>query len=133
MPDVHGGIGATIDSVIATHKATIPAAVGVDIGCGMAAVRTSLSANDTEISRAARDLFQAAPWSAKSVRLIGLGLSGWESKTDLEPDLFASDTQNPDPERDRLDATLDAIQGKFGRGTIQRGINRRNELAKNLR
>ena len=99
----------------------------------MAAVRTSLSANDTEISRAARDLFQAAPWSAKSVRLIGLGLSGWESKTDLEPDLFASDTPNPDPERDRLDATLDAIQGKFGRGTIQRGINRRNELAKNLR
>ena len=132
MPDVHGGIGATIDSVIATHKATIPAAVGVDIGCGMAAVRTSLSANDTEISRAARDLFQAAPWSAKSARLIGLGLSGWESKTDLEPDLFASDTPNPDPERDRLDATLDAIQGKFGRGTIQRGLNRRNELAKSL-
>ena len=45
MPDVHGGIGATIGSVIATHKAIIPAAVGVDIGCGMAAVRTSLDAN----------------------------------------------------------------------------------------
>jgi tRNA-splicing ligase RtcB len=44
MPDVHGGIGATIGSVIATHKAIIPAAVGVDIGCGMAAVRTSLTA-----------------------------------------------------------------------------------------
>ena len=48
MPDVHGGIGATIGSVIATHKAIIPAAVGVDIGCGMAAVRTSLSANDID-------------------------------------------------------------------------------------
>ena len=33
MPDVHLGIGATIGSVIATHKAIIPAAVGVDIGC----------------------------------------------------------------------------------------------------
>jgi tRNA-splicing ligase RtcB len=48
MPDVHGGIGATIGSVIATHKAIIPAAVGVDIGCGMAAVRTSLRANDID-------------------------------------------------------------------------------------
>ncbi len=48
MPDVHGGIGATIGSVIATHQAIIPAAVGVDIGCGMAAVRLSLSANDID-------------------------------------------------------------------------------------
>lgn len=48
MPDVHGGIGATIGSVIATHQAIIPAAVGVDIGCGMAAVRTSLTANDLD-------------------------------------------------------------------------------------
>jgi len=42
MPDVHLGRGATVGSVIATHKAVIPAAVGVDIGCGMMAVRTSL-------------------------------------------------------------------------------------------
>lgn len=39
MPDVHAGIGATVGSVIATKKAIIPAAVGVDIGCGMMAVR----------------------------------------------------------------------------------------------
>lgn len=45
MPDVHVGKGATIGSVIATHKAVIPAAVGVDIGCGMMAVRTSLHAD----------------------------------------------------------------------------------------
>lgn len=44
MPDVHKGIGATVGSVIATKGAIIPAAVGVDIGCGMMAVRTSLSA-----------------------------------------------------------------------------------------
>jgi tRNA-splicing ligase RtcB (3'-phosphate/5'-hydroxy nucleic acid ligase) len=46
MPDVHYGIGATVGSVIPTHRAIIPAAVGVDIGCGMMAVRTSLTAND---------------------------------------------------------------------------------------
>jgi tRNA-splicing ligase RtcB len=44
MPDVHLGKGATVGSVIPTRAAIIPAAVGVDIGCGMCAVRTSLSA-----------------------------------------------------------------------------------------
>ncbi|MCK0509863.1 RtcB family protein [Aromatoleum buckelii] len=48
MPDAHVGIGATIGSVIATHKAIIPAAVGVDIGCGMVAARLSLTANDID-------------------------------------------------------------------------------------
>src|SRR5689334_23910394 len=46
MPDVHWGMGATVGSVIATKGAIIPAAVGVDIGCGMVAVETNLSAND---------------------------------------------------------------------------------------
>jgi tRNA-splicing ligase RtcB (3'-phosphate/5'-hydroxy nucleic acid ligase) len=46
MPDVHLGIGATVGSVVPTKGAIIPAAVGVDIGCGMAAVRTTLTAND---------------------------------------------------------------------------------------
>jgi tRNA-splicing ligase RtcB (3'-phosphate/5'-hydroxy nucleic acid ligase) len=46
MPDVHYGIGATIGSVIPTIKAIIPAAVGVDIGCGMIACKTSLRAAD---------------------------------------------------------------------------------------
>lgn len=45
MPDVHMGIGATVGSVIPTLGAVIPAAVGVDIGCGMNAVRTSLRAD----------------------------------------------------------------------------------------
>jgi tRNA-splicing ligase RtcB (3'-phosphate/5'-hydroxy nucleic acid ligase) len=44
MPDVHAGIGATVGSVIACDRAVIPAAVGVDIGCGMMAVKTSLRA-----------------------------------------------------------------------------------------
>ena len=45
MPDVHLGIGATVGSVIATKGAICPAAVGVDIGCGMAARKTSFSAD----------------------------------------------------------------------------------------
>ncbi len=45
MPDVHFGIGATVGSVIPTEKAIIPAAVGVDIGCGMMAVETTLGAS----------------------------------------------------------------------------------------
>lgn len=44
MPDVHRGVGATVGSVVPTVGAVIPAAVGVDIGCGMVAVRTSLRA-----------------------------------------------------------------------------------------
>jgi len=46
MPDVHWGMGATVGSVIPTKGAIIPAAVGVDIGCGMIAQRTSLTASD---------------------------------------------------------------------------------------
>jgi tRNA-splicing ligase RtcB (3'-phosphate/5'-hydroxy nucleic acid ligase) len=46
MPDVHYGKGATVGSVIAMRDAVSPAAVGVDIGCGMSAVRTSLTADD---------------------------------------------------------------------------------------
>lgn len=46
MPDVHYGKGATVGSVIAMKDAVAPAAVGVDIGCGMAAVQTNLSASE---------------------------------------------------------------------------------------
>jgi len=53
MPDVHWGMGATVGSVIATKGAIIPAAVGVDIGCGMMAQRTTLTASDLPDSLAA--------------------------------------------------------------------------------
>jgi len=46
MPDVHAGIGSTVGSVVATEGAIVPAMVGVDIGCGMNAVRLSLKASD---------------------------------------------------------------------------------------
>jgi tRNA-splicing ligase RtcB (3'-phosphate/5'-hydroxy nucleic acid ligase) len=52
MPDVHMGKGATVGSVIPTRGAIIPAAVGVDIGCGMCALRTDLKAEDLPTSLA---------------------------------------------------------------------------------
>jgi len=61
MPDVHWGIGATVGSVIPTVGAIIPAAVGVDIGCGMMAVQTTLTANDLPDSlREVRAAIEAA-------------------------------------------------------------------------
>lgn len=61
MPDVHWGMGATVGSVIATKGAIIPAAVGVDIGCGMMAVRTSLtSASLPDNLHAIRSAIEAA-------------------------------------------------------------------------
>ncbi len=61
MPDVHWGIGATVGTVIPTVGAIIPAAVGVDIGCGMMAVRTTLTANDLpESLRSVRAAIEAA-------------------------------------------------------------------------
>lgn len=61
MPDVHWGKGATVGSVIATKGAIVPAAVGVDIGCGMMAMRTSLTASDLPDNLAAvRSAIEAA-------------------------------------------------------------------------
>lgn len=63
MPDVHFGKGATVGSVIAMQGAVCPAAVGVDIGCGMSAVKTSLTANDLpgDLSRLRSRIEQAIP------------------------------------------------------------------------
>ncbi len=74
MPDVHYGKGSTIGSVIPTKGAIIPAAVGVDIGCGMMAIRTTLSAKDLPDSLAKlRDGIERA------VPHGGTGLSaGWK-------------------------------------------------------
>ncbi|WP_217235340.1 RtcB family protein [Streptomyces sp. AC555_RSS877] len=63
MPDVHYGKGATVGSVIAMRGAVCPAAVGVDIGCGMSAVKTSLTENDLpgDLSRLRSKIEQAIP------------------------------------------------------------------------
>lgn len=74
MPDVHFGIGATVGSVIPTLGAIIPAAVGVDIGCGMNAVRLSLGAEDLPDSlRHVREAIEQA---------IPVGFSAHESTQD---------------------------------------------------
>lgn len=68
MPDVHVGIGATVGSVIPTKGAVIPAAVGVDIGCGMMAARTSLMACDLpDTLEGVRSAIEAAVPHGRSV------------------------------------------------------------------
>ncbi|MFC8919811.1 RtcB family protein [Streptomyces sp. NPDC057116] len=87
MPDVHYGKGATVGSVIAMHGAVCPAAVGVDIGCGMSAVKTSLTANDLpgDLSRLRSKIEQAIPVgrgmhddAVDPGRLHGLPTAGWD-------------------------------------------------------
>lgn len=87
MPDVHFGKGATVGSVIAMHGAVCPAAVGVDIGCGMSAVKTSLTANDLpgDLSGLRSKIEQAIPVGrgmhdepVDPSGLYGLGASGWD-------------------------------------------------------
>ncbi len=72
MPDVHLGKGATIGSVVPTLGAVIPAAVGVDIGCGMMAVKTSLNASDLPDNLAAvRSAIERAVPHGRSARARG--------------------------------------------------------------
>ena len=61
MPDVHWGIGAAVGSVIPTRGAIIPAAVGVDIGCGMMAVRTNVAADALHLARLRAEIEDAIP------------------------------------------------------------------------
>jgi len=100
MPDVHVGMGATIGSVIATKGAIIPAAVGVDIGCGMMAMRTSLVADQLPDSLAdLRACIEAA------VPHGGVGVKGgWRKGV---PDGIASRFKNTG-----LDVRLDQLAEK---------------------
>ncbi|MFJ7903588.1 RtcB family protein [Streptomyces sp. NPDC096198] len=86
MPDVHFGKGATVGSVIAMRGAVCPAAVGVDIGCGMSAVKTSLTANDLpgDLSRLRSKIEQAIPVGrgmhdspVDPVHFHGTATAGW--------------------------------------------------------
>jgi tRNA-splicing ligase RtcB (3'-phosphate/5'-hydroxy nucleic acid ligase) len=87
MPDVHFGIGATVGSVIPTNHAIIPAAVGVDIGCGMMAVKTALTMND--VADKTKKIFDALE---NSIPVGGPGAKGswntqqgwWKIPTEIE-------------------------------------------------
>ncbi|WP_411084014.1 RtcB family protein [Streptomyces sp. cmx-18-6] len=112
MPDVHFGKGATVGSVIAMQGAVCPAAVGVDIGCGMSAVRTSLTANDLpgDLSRLRSKIEQAIPVgrgmhddSVDPGRLHGFPTAGWD-------DFWG-----------RFDGIAEAVKFRQGRATKQMG------------
>lgn len=86
MPDVHLGKGATVGSVIAMEQAVAPSAVGVDIGCGMSAVRTSLTAGDlpddlhrirTAIEAAVPVGFHSHDDPVDPTRMWGVKTAGW--------------------------------------------------------
>ena len=79
MPDVHWGMGATVGSVIATKQAIVPAAVGVDIGCGMMAVRTTLPADQLPDSLAAirAEIERAVPKGMESSQSANHAKGGW--------------------------------------------------------
>jgi tRNA-splicing ligase RtcB len=81
MPDVHLGYGATVGSVIATKGAVCPAAVGVDIGCGMAAVRTDLDpqAVQEKITAIRLSIERSVPVGHKSNRTLTTSVNGWKN------------------------------------------------------
>lgn len=84
MPDVHLGKGSTIGSVIPTVGAIIPAAVGVDIGCGMIAARTSLTASDLPDNLAGlRSAIERAVPHGRSVSRGGRDKGAWEDVPEL--------------------------------------------------
>lgn len=112
MPDVHYGKGATVGSVIAMHGAVCPAAVGVDIGCGMSAVKTSLTANHLpgDLSRLRSKIEQAIPVGrgmhddpVDPGRLHGFPTAGWN-------DFWG-----------RFDGVADSVKFRQGRATKQMG------------
>ncbi|MGW7288075.1 RtcB family protein [Streptomyces sp. NPDC054847] len=112
MPDVHYGKGATVGSVIAMHGAVCPAAVGVDIGCGMSAVRTSLTANDLpgDLSRLRTRIEQAIPVGrgmhdemVDPGKVYGLQTGGWDALWE------------------RFDSVADAVKFRRERATKQMG------------
>ncbi|MET9415246.1 RtcB family protein [Streptomyces klenkii] len=112
MPDVHFGKGATVGSVIAMEGAVCPAAVGVDIGCGMSAVKTSLTANDLpgDLSRLRSKIEEAIPVGfsmhdspVDPRRLHGLPTAGWD-------DFWG-----------RFDGVAEAVKFRQGRALKQMG------------
>ncbi|MER5372267.1 RtcB family protein [Streptomyces sp. NPDC002553] len=112
MPDVHYGKGATVGSVIAMRGAVCPAAVGVDIGCGMSAVRTSLTANDLpgDLSRLRSKIEQAIP--------VGRGMH----QDAVDPSgMHGFATAGWDDFWGRFDGIADAVKFRQERATKQMG------------
>jgi RNA-splicing ligase RtcB len=103
MPDAHLGIGATVGSVIPTRDAIIPAAVGVDIGCGMVAVETDLAVSDLPA-----DLDPLVPRIERAIP-AGVG-KGHERQTAAGRSWFAAHR----PRRDFLPKQVERTVTQFG-------------------
>jgi DNA polymerase-4 len=83
---------------------------------------------DREIFKQAWKLFQAERWSGRPVRLIGLGITGWDkgaSPAAGQGDLFDEMAPEPDPKQDLLYETLDAVTEKFGRKSVRLGVRKK--------
>jgi tRNA-splicing ligase RtcB (3'-phosphate/5'-hydroxy nucleic acid ligase) len=88
MPDVHLGKGALVGSVIATKEAIVPAAIGVDIGCGMMAVKTPFNASqlDSKLKKIRLDIEAAIPVGGnenKDIDKLANNWQGWQHFKDL--------------------------------------------------
>jgi tRNA-splicing ligase RtcB len=107
MPDAHLGIGATIGSVIPTRTAVIPSAVGVDIGCGMAARRLDVSARD--VAPGTR-----ASWVRAMRAAVPAGLGRWHRHpSDAAREWFEANP--PPPTLDKVEQAM-AQLGTLGSG-----------------
>lgn len=116
MPDIHMGKGACIGSVIPTIGAVIPAAVGVDLGCGVLAVRTTLTANDLpdNLSRWRTEIERAVPHG----RTVGYrDVGAWENPP-----------QDVIQEWKRLEPLFKTITGKYPRLEKTNNINHLSTL-----
>jgi len=96
MPDVHYGKGATIGSVVATFNAIIPAAVGVDIGCGMMAVKTAIRAGQLPDSlRDVRHAIERAVPHGREHNRGGRDKGAWEELPDDVAKVWAAELSEP--------------------------------------
>ncbi|MBP0009017.1 RtcB family protein [Roseofilum sp. Belize Diploria] len=86
MPDVHLGKGALVGSVIATKEAIIPAAVGVDIGCGMAAVKTPFTAAQLEgkLKKIRQDIESTIPVGFNDNKEVEKTVTNWQGWQDFK-------------------------------------------------
>jgi RNA-splicing ligase RtcB len=86
MPDVHLGKGALVGSVIATKEAIIPAAVGVDIGCGMMAIKTPFNGDKLEgkLKKIRLDIEAAIPTGFNENKEVEKTVTNWQSWCDFK-------------------------------------------------
>jgi DNA polymerase-4 len=88
------------------------------------------TAADMEIFQQAWKLYQAETWSGRPVRLIGLGISGWDTdntEATAQGDLFDTPPPANSPKQDHLYQAIDAVSDKFGRQSLRLGIRRKKK------